>query len=76
MKRRATHSTGSSRSGRNHMDKKGLSVGKAPPDPDAPAKQQQLKLYEEALKHFQAAEISPRQAIAGAGAGRTEQGTG
>ena len=35
------------------MDKKGLSVGKAPPDPDAPAKQQQLKLYEEALTHFQ-----------------------
>jgi tetratricopeptide (TPR) repeat protein len=35
------------------VDKKGLSVGKAPPDPDAPAKQQQLKLYEEALTHFQ-----------------------
>ena len=53
MKRRAAHSTGSSRSGRNHMNKKGLAVGKAPPDPDAPAKQQQLKLYEEALTHFQ-----------------------
>ncbi|MGH9684982.1 MAG: TPR end-of-group domain-containing protein [Candidatus Acidiferrales bacterium] len=25
-----------------------------PPDPDAPAKQAQLRLYEEALKHFQA----------------------
>jgi tetratricopeptide (TPR) repeat protein len=25
----------------------------APPDPDAPAKHQQLKAYEEALKHFQ-----------------------
>lgn len=24
-----------------------------PPDPEAPAKQQQLRLYEEALKHFQ-----------------------
>jgi tetratricopeptide (TPR) repeat protein len=36
------------------MNKKGLSsTGKAPPDPDAPAKQQQLKLYEEALTHFQ-----------------------
>ncbi len=28
-------------------------MGKAPPDPDAPAKQQQMKLYEEALTHFQ-----------------------
>jgi len=53
VKRRAGHSTSSSRAGRNHMDKNGLSVGKAPPDPDAPAKQQQLKLYEEALTHFQ-----------------------
>jgi tetratricopeptide (TPR) repeat protein len=35
------------------VDKKGFSVGKAPPDPDAPAKQAQLKLYEEALTHFQ-----------------------
>lgn len=39
------------------MNKKGLSSetkAKAPlPDPHAQAKQQQLKLYEEALKHFQ-----------------------
>jgi tetratricopeptide (TPR) repeat protein len=39
------------------MSKKGLAsrskVKAAPPDPDAQAKQQQLKLYEEALKQFQ-----------------------
>jgi tetratricopeptide (TPR) repeat protein len=42
--------------GRKSLNKKGLASTKArvlPPDPDAPAKQQQLKLYEEALKHFQ-----------------------
>lgn len=36
------------------MNKKSLAAAKAaPPDPDAPAKQQQLKLYEEALRLFQ-----------------------
>jgi len=38
------------------LSKKALASAKArvmPPDPDAPAKQQQLKLYEEALRHFQ-----------------------
>jgi len=32
---------------------KGHSTPQVPPDPDAPAKQAQLKLYEEALKYFQ-----------------------
>ena len=54
MKRRAAGSANASRGNSNRMNKKGLSsTGKAPPDPDAPAKQQQLKLYEEALTHFQ-----------------------
>ena len=38
------------------MHKKGLAPSKAkaaPPDPDAPARQQQLKFYEEGLKYFQ-----------------------
>jgi tetratricopeptide (TPR) repeat protein len=38
------------------LKKKDIASAKAkalPPDPDAPAKQQQLKAYEEALKHFQ-----------------------
>jgi Flp pilus assembly protein TadD len=46
----------SSNGSRKSLNKKGLASAKAramPPDPDAPAKQQQLKLYEEALKHFQ-----------------------
>lgn len=63
MKRRVAHSSSSSRAGRNHLDKKGLSVGKAPPDPDAPAKQQQLKLYEEALTHFQEQKFHRAQQI-------------
>ena len=56
MTRRATHSKSSSNGSRKQLSKKGLASAKArvmPPDPDAPAKQQQLKLYEEALKHFQ-----------------------
>ncbi len=46
----------SSNGSRKSSSKKGLASAKTrlmPPDPDAPAKQQQLKLYEEALKHFQ-----------------------
>jgi len=46
----------SSNGSRKSLNKKGLASAKArvmPPDPDAPAKQQQLKLYEEALKLFQ-----------------------
>ena len=34
-----------------------------PPDPDAPAKQLQLKLYEEALKYFQEQKFSRAQQI-------------
>jgi len=56
LTRRAAHSKSSSNGSRKQQSKKGLAAAKArvmPPDPDAPAKQQQLKLYEEALKHFQ-----------------------
>lgn len=57
VKRRALRSAASSRHVRKPLNKKGLAAdakANAPvPDPDAPAKQQQLKLYEEALKHFQ-----------------------
>jgi tetratricopeptide (TPR) repeat protein len=56
LTRRAAHSKSSSNGSRKQLIKKGLASAKArvmPPDPDAPAKQAQLKLYEEALKHFQ-----------------------
>ena len=57
LKRRAVRSKDSSRASRKSLNGRGLSsVAKAklmPPDPDAPAKRQQLKLYEEALKYFQ-----------------------
>ena len=57
LKHRTARSKGSSRGSSKSLKKRGLLSGakaKAlPPDPDAPAKQQQLKLYEEALKHFQ-----------------------
>jgi tetratricopeptide (TPR) repeat protein len=58
VKRRAVRSSSPSASSHKHLNKKGLALesrGKqtAVPDPDAPAKQQQLKLYEEALKYFQ-----------------------
>jgi tetratricopeptide (TPR) repeat protein len=46
------------------LKKKALASNKArlmPPDPDAPAKQAQLKLYEEALKHFQEQKYSRAQ---------------
>jgi tetratricopeptide (TPR) repeat protein len=50
----------SKRSSGSHkqLPKKGLAAAKAkaksvPPDPDAPAKQQQLRMYEEALHYFQ-----------------------
>ena len=38
---------------RKSLTKNGKGKTLLPPDPDAPAKQQQLKLYEESLKHFQ-----------------------
>ncbi|HXU21665.1 MAG TPA: hypothetical protein VN788_13860, partial [Verrucomicrobiae bacterium] len=54
MKHRVARSANAPRTSRNRLDKKGLSSAvKAPPDPDAPAKELQLKLYEEALTHFQ-----------------------
>ena len=56
MTRRVVRSRESSNGSRKSLNKKALASTKArvmPPDPDAPAKQQQLKLYEEALKHFQ-----------------------
>lgn len=57
MKRRPARSADSSRPVRNTLTRKGLAAdakSKAlPPDPDAPAKQLQLKLYEDAVKNFQ-----------------------
>ena len=67
MKHRAVRSRASSRQVRKPLTKKGLaSEAKAispAPDPDAPAKQQQLKLYEEALKHFQQQKFSRAKEI-------------
>lgn len=57
MKRRAIRTSSSSRN--SHKLLKTQTIAKttkgksAPPDPDAPAKQAQLKAYEEALKYFQ-----------------------
>ena len=62
MVRRKTTSNGS----RKSLNRKGLASDKArisPPDPDAPAKQAQLKLYEEALKHFQEQKFSRAQQL-------------
>ena len=57
MKRRAVRTTSSSRNSQKLMKtkalKKSLKTQVAPPDPDAPARKQQLKAYEEALKYFQ-----------------------
>lgn len=57
MKHRVARGSGSSHGSHKALKKKNLAASakaKAlPPDPDAPAKQQQLKLYEEALKQFQ-----------------------
>jgi tetratricopeptide (TPR) repeat protein len=56
VKRRAVRSSGTSRSSRKSLAKRALVSGKAktsPPDPDAPARQLQLKHYEEGLKLFQ-----------------------
>ena len=57
VKRRAVRSSDSSRSGHKPLHGKGLNpAGKAKAvsqDPDAPAKRQQLKSYEEALGYFQ-----------------------
>ena len=60
--RRKTTSSGTHK----QLNRKGLSKEKArlvPPDPDAPAKQSQLKLYEEALKYFQEQKFSRAQQI-------------
>lgn len=55
MKRRAVRATSASRNSHKLLKTKALSKGNsaAPPDPLAPARQQQLKAYEEALRHFQ-----------------------
>jgi len=57
VKRRAVRTTTLSHGSHKALSKKDLSSAKAKaavvPDPDAPAKLQQLKAYEEALKHFQ-----------------------
>jgi tetratricopeptide (TPR) repeat protein len=58
VKRRAVRNTRSSNSSHKSLKKNGLAAGGkgksvVVPDPDAPAKQQQLKLYEEALTYFQ-----------------------
>ncbi len=56
MKDRSARGGGTSRSVRKPMINKGLSKKNKPappPDPDAPARQHQLKLYEEALKLLQ-----------------------
>ena len=56
MKQRAARGNGTSSKGHKSFSKSSLGPGArakvAPPDPDAPAKQQQLKLYEEALGQF------------------------
>jgi len=58
VKRRAVRATNSSRQShkllKNKTLKSSAKAKAAPPDPLAPAKQAQLKAYEEALKHFQA----------------------
>jgi tetratricopeptide (TPR) repeat protein len=57
VKHRVARSSSSSQGNHKALSKKDLGASSKakvlPPDPDAPAKQQQLKLYEEALKHFQ-----------------------
>lgn len=57
MKRSATKSSHSSTARHKSLKSKALSASakakKAPPDPLEPLRQAQLKLYEEALKHFQ-----------------------
>ena len=55
MKRRAIRATSASRSSHKLLKTRVLTKGKTapPPDPLAPARQQQLKAYEEALKQFQ-----------------------
>ncbi|HTR46509.1 MAG TPA: tetratricopeptide repeat protein [Verrucomicrobiae bacterium] len=54
MKQRASRGSGSSSKSHKSFNKSGLGgrAKAAPPDPDAPAKQQQLKHYEEALGCF------------------------
>jgi tetratricopeptide (TPR) repeat protein len=57
VKRRAARASNSSRNSHKLLKtqalKKNSKVAVAPPDPNAPAKQQQMKAYEEALQYFQ-----------------------
>jgi tetratricopeptide (TPR) repeat protein len=60
--RRKTASNGN----RKSLTRKGLASERArlaPPDPDAPAKQAQLKLYEEALRYFQEQKFARAQQL-------------
>jgi tetratricopeptide (TPR) repeat protein len=66
LTRREVRSKETANGSRKSLSKKGLSSAKArvmPPDPDAPAKRQQLKLYEEALKHFQQQKFQRAQQV-------------
>lgn len=66
MTRRVVRRKTSSNGSHNQLKKKVLGSNKArvmPPDPDAPAKQAQLKLYEEALRLFQDQKFSRAQQV-------------
>jgi tetratricopeptide (TPR) repeat protein len=57
VKRRTVRTSANSQASHKLLKKKTMKASKkkiiAPPDPDAPAKQAQLRFYEEGLKHFQ-----------------------
>jgi tetratricopeptide (TPR) repeat protein len=66
LTRRVVRRKTSSNANHKSLNKKGLASEKArlmPPDPEAPAKQAQLKLYEEALKLFQDQKFSRAQQV-------------
>jgi tetratricopeptide (TPR) repeat protein len=63
LTRRVAHRKESSSDARKPLNKKSLAAKAMPPDPDAPAKQQQLKLYEEALKLFQQQKFQRAQQV-------------
>jgi len=63
VKQRAARSSASSSKDHKSFSKSSLGARQktVPPDPDAPAKQQQLKLYEEALGYFHEQKFSRAQ---------------
>ena len=66
MTRRVVRRKTTTHGSRKLLNKKGLASEKsrlAPPDPEAPAKQAQLKLYEEALKYFQEQKFHKAQQV-------------